>query len=55
MIAAWIPARDAANVGPIRALQKGKYQVLGAGESCVRRVAALAALVSTVCCQALAQ
>ena len=33
MIAAMIPARQAARVDPVQALQKGKYQVLTAGES----------------------
>ena len=37
MLAAWIPARNAARVEPVQALQKGKYQVLSAGENRVRR------------------
>ncbi len=50
MIAALIPARNAARVEPVQALQKGKYQVLSAGENRVRRNIALAALaVSLVC------
>ncbi len=36
MVAAFIPARNAARVDPVQALQKGKYQVLSAGESRVR-------------------
>jgi putative ABC transport system permease protein len=36
MIAAMIPARNAARVDPVQALQKGKYQVLSAGESRLR-------------------
>jgi putative ABC transport system permease protein len=43
MIAAFIPARNAARVEPIQALQKGRYQVLGAGENRTRRIAALIA------------
>ena len=35
--AAWIPARSAARVDPVHALQKGKYQVLSAGENRRRR------------------
>jgi putative ABC transport system permease protein len=41
MIAALLPARSAARVDPIQALQKGKYQVLSAGENRVRRYLAV--------------
>src|SRR5262249_24942848 len=41
MIAAFIPARNAARVDPEQALQKGKYQVLSAGESRVRAILAV--------------
>ena len=37
MIAAWLPAHSAAKVDPVQALQKGKYQVLTAGENRARR------------------
>jgi putative ABC transport system permease protein len=50
VVAALIPARSAASVDPVQALQKGKYQVLSLGES--RRRAAAAAVfgaVSIVC------
>src|SRR6185436_13394403 len=40
IVAAAIPAHQAARVDPVHALQKGKYQVLSAGESRVRVVAA---------------
>jgi putative ABC transport system permease protein len=50
MLAALIPARNAARVDPVQALQKGKYQVLSAGESRLRRrVAAGVAAVSMGC------
>jgi putative ABC transport system permease protein len=41
VVAGFIPARNAAKVDPIQALQKGRYQVLSAGENRVRRVAAI--------------
>jgi putative ABC transport system permease protein len=50
MIAAFIPARSAARVEPIQALQKGRYQVLGAGENRVRRIAALIASAAALAC-----
>ena len=40
-VAAFIPARNAARVDPVQALQKGKYQQLSAGENRTRRIAAL--------------
>jgi putative ABC transport system permease protein len=45
VVAAVIPAQQAARVDPVQALQKGKYQVLSAGESRARVV--LAAILST--------
>jgi putative ABC transport system permease protein len=50
MIAAFIPARNAACVEPIQALQKGRYQVLGAGESRTRRITALVASGLALAC-----
>src|SRR5262249_25647682 len=38
MIAALIPSGQAARVDPVQALQKGKYQVLTAGESRARAI-----------------
>ncbi len=50
MVAALIPARNAARVEPIQALQKGRYQVLGAGENRVRRnVAMVCAALALIC------
>ena len=50
MIAAAIPARNAARVDPVQALQKGKYQVLSAGESRLRAVlGVVVGAVSIVC------
>jgi putative ABC transport system permease protein len=50
VFAAWIPARSAARVDPVQALQKGKYQVLSAGENRRRRwMAMVVCLVSIGC------
>jgi putative ABC transport system permease protein len=46
VVAAFIPARQAARVDPVQALQKGKYQVLSAGESRLR--AGLAAVLGAI-------
>jgi putative ABC transport system permease protein len=50
IVAAAVPARNAARVDPVQALQKGKYQVLSAGESRVRAILGLVlGAVSIVC------
>jgi putative ABC transport system permease protein len=50
LIAAAIPARNAARVDPVRALQKGTYQILSVGEGRTRAIlAALFAAVSIAC------
>jgi putative ABC transport system permease protein len=50
IVAAAVPARNAARVDPVQALQKGKYQVLSAGESRMRVIAgAILGAVSIVC------
>lgn len=50
IVAALIPARNAARVDPVRALQKGKYQVLSAGESRFRAVAAGVLAAASIAC-----
>jgi len=50
IVAAAIPARNAARVDPVQALQKGKYQVLSAGESRVRAIAAAVCAVISIAC-----
>jgi putative ABC transport system permease protein len=50
MVAAFLPARQAASVDPVHALQKGKYQVLSAGESRLRVVVAALFLSVSVAC-----
>jgi putative ABC transport system permease protein len=42
VVAAFLPARNAARVDPVQALQKGKYQQLSAGENRMRRGVAFA-------------
>lgn len=41
VIAAFIPARNAARIDPVKALQKGRYQTLTAGENRARRLSAM--------------
>ena len=50
VVAAAIPARSAARVDPVQALQKGKYQQLSAGENRARRIAALIVLIAAAGC-----
>jgi putative ABC transport system permease protein len=48
LVAGFIPAANASRVDPIQALQKGKYQVLSAGENRIRRLAAAAAALLAI-------
>lgn len=50
IVAAWFPARSAARVDPVQALQKGRYQVLTAGENRARRLTASILLVGALAC-----
>jgi putative ABC transport system permease protein len=50
VVAAFIPARNAARVDPVQALQKGRYQQLSAGENRVRRIAALVVTILALVC-----
>ena len=50
LVAAFIPASNAARVDPVQALQKGKYQILSAGENRIRAIlAVVCAAASTGC------
>jgi len=50
VIAGWIPARNAAAVDPVKALQKGRVQVLSEGESRARFWTSLACVAASFGC-----
>ena len=50
IVAALVPAQQAARVDPVHALQKGKYQVLSAGENRARVIAAAVLLAVSAAC-----
>lgn len=50
LVAGVIPAVQAAGVDPVRALQKGRYQVLSAGENHARRIVALLLVAAALVC-----
>jgi putative ABC transport system permease protein len=50
LVAAFVPARNAARVDPVKALQKGRYQVLSEGENRVRRLAAAVFGIGAAAC-----
>jgi len=55
VVAAFIPARNAARVDPVQALQKGRYQQLSEGENRARRIAALVTALLAVAALALSR
>jgi putative ABC transport system permease protein len=55
VIAAFIPARNAAAIDPVQALQKGKYQIITAGENRIRRLLALVLTAAATACVLLAR
>jgi len=50
VFASWLPARSAARVDPVKALQKGRYQVLSAGENRIRMLVSLALCAVAAAC-----
>jgi len=53
VIGAILPARNASRVDPVKALQRGQYQVLSAGENRNRRIVAAIFALSAIACAAL--
>lgn len=50
LIAGWIPARAAAGIDPVKALQKGRVQVISEGENRLRMWVAFGALGGALAC-----
>jgi putative ABC transport system permease protein len=48
LIAGWIPARNASGIDPVKALQKGRLQIISEGENRARLYAAIAAAAAAV-------
>jgi putative ABC transport system permease protein len=55
VIAAFIPARNAAGIDPVKALQKGRYQIITAGENRLRRALAVVLAAAATACVMLAR
>jgi predicted lysophospholipase L1 biosynthesis ABC-type transport system permease subunit len=55
VVAAILPARDAAQVDPVKALQKGGQQAIGAGENRARRIGAVAFFAAALVCMSFAR
>jgi putative ABC transport system permease protein len=53
VVAAVIPARNAARIDPVKALQKGRSQLISAGENRVRRVLAVITTLAAFTCLAI--
>lgn len=50
VVAAFVPARNAARIDPVKALQKGRYQSLSEGESRIRRRLAMGCAAIALAC-----